>query len=215
MEGESFDDAPSIAQLDGCSSVWCATTIIETPGYVYRLHTYSDDDDQDSARRLEASDDPPFRRRRASSGSTDASRAKKYAAKLLEQTTFGPTTAEIARLSTGLQHAANGVSGTAREDAYAGVAREWVHEQMQENATSLRAYVRRRSQKRVLPGQNLISGVELPSTEPWESMWQPIAQWMGVAPCDLPKVMPHLRNFPVAGEGRVLRAEDVYEARAV
>ena len=52
-------------------------------------------------------------------------------------------------------------------------------------------------------------------TEPWESMWQPIAQWMGVAPCDLPKVMPHLRNFPVAGEGRVLRAEDVYEARAV
>ena len=163
MEGESFDDAPSIAQLDGCSSVWCATTIIETPGYVYRLYTYCDDDDQDSARRLEASDDPPFRRRRASSGSTDASRAKKYAAKLLEQTTFGPTTAEIARLSTGLQQAANGVSGTAREDAYAGVARKWVHEQMEENATSLRAYVRRRSQKRVLPGQNLISGVELPS----------------------------------------------------
>jgi len=163
MEGESFDDAPSIAQLDGCSSVWCATMIIETPGYVYRLYTYSEDDDQDGARRLEASDDPPFRRRRASSGSTDASRAKKYAAKLLEQTTFGPTTAEIARLSTGLQQAANGVSGTAREDAYAGVAREWVHEQMQENATSLRAYVRRRSQKRVLPGQNLISGVELPS----------------------------------------------------
>mgnify|MGYP006863945572 CR=1 FL=1 len=52
-------------------------------------------------------------------------------------------------------------------------------------------------------------------TTPWESMWQPIAQWMGVAPCDLPKVMPHLRNFPVAGEGRVLRAEDVYEAGAV
>jgi len=52
-------------------------------------------------------------------------------------------------------------------------------------------------------------------TEPWESMWQPIAEWMGVAPCDLPKVMPHLRNFPVAGEGRVLRAEDVYEAGAV
>ena len=41
MEGESFDDAPSIAQLDGCSSVWCATTIIETPGYVYLRDTYS------------------------------------------------------------------------------------------------------------------------------------------------------------------------------
>ena len=126
MEGEPFDDAPSIAQLDGCSSVWCATMIIETPGYVYRLYTYSDDDDQDGARRLEASDDPPVRRRRASSGSTDASRAKKYAAKLLEQTTFGPTAAEIARLSMGLQQAATGMSGTAREDAYAGVAREWV-----------------------------------------------------------------------------------------
>ena len=52
-------------------------------------------------------------------------------------------------------------------------------------------------------------------TEPWESMWQPIAQWMGVAPCDLPKVMPNLPNFPDAGEGRVLRVEDVYEAGAV
>ena len=52
-------------------------------------------------------------------------------------------------------------------------------------------------------------------TEPWASMWQPIAQWMGVAPCDLSKVMPHLRNFPVAGEGRALRVEDVYAAGAV
>lgn len=44
---------------------------------------------------------------------------------------------------------------------------------------------------------NLGRGRMLP-TSPWESLWKPLAQWMGVPDGELTTVLPNLKNFPKA-----------------
>lgn len=43
-----------------------------------------------------------------------------------------------------------------------------------------------------IPGR---SGRIIP-TSGWESVWKPIAQWLGVSDARLPEVLPNLNNFP-------------------
>jgi cullin-associated NEDD8-dissociated protein 1 len=43
-------------------------------------------------------------------------------------------------------------------------------------------------------------------TTPWEGLWQPIAQWFGVAAANMPTVMPNAANFPT----QLLDAEQVF-----
>ena len=35
-------------------------------------------------------------------------------------------------------------------------------------------------------------------TSPWEAIWQPLAQWIGVQDANLVDVMPNLQNFPTS-----------------
>ena len=44
---------------------------------------------------------------------------------------------------------------------------------------------------------NIGRGRVLPSTS-WESMWRPVAQWMGVEDDRMATVLPNLANFPDA-----------------
>ena len=49
-------------------------------------------------------------------------------------------------------------------------------------------------------------GILLPTT-PWEGIWQPVAEWMGVKEEDMDMVLPNRKFFP-----QLLHKADVYEA---
>ena len=53
-----------------------------------------------------------------------------------------------------------------------------------------------------------VGGGRILPTTSWESMWAPIAEWMGVGPADLDAVLPNRANFVPSGS--VLSKADVY-----
>ena len=46
-------------------------------------------------------------------------------------------------------------------------------------------------------------------TSPWESIWRPLATWIGVEPEQLGKVLPNLHAF---GAQHIPRQQDVFVA---
>jgi len=53
------------------------------------------------------------------------------------------------------------------------------------------------------------TGQMLPTT-PWEAVWKPIAQWLGVADSELNTVLPNLHRFP---SSHLLELSNVYDSR--
>ena len=53
-----------------------------------------------------------------------------------------------------------------------------------------------------------VGGGRILPTTSWESMWAPIAEWMGVGPADMDSVLPNRANFLPTS---VLSKTDVYK----